>query len=152
MDKLPTDVTIRNATSQNLDAVIDLLKKADLPVDDVPEVFGECFAVAIEKDSIVGTAAIEQHDTIGLFRSAAVRADQRGKGIGEALTKNRIEWAKAHGISDIYLLTTTAADYFPRLGFEKIPRAKAPPAIAGSAQFTSLCPSSAIVMRLKPGA
>lgn len=142
-------LTVRSATSKNIDAVADLLKKADLPVDDLPEVFGESFAIAIEKDSIVGTAGIECHGDVGLFRSVAVRADLRGRGIGEVLARNRIEWARSHGISELILLTTTAAEYFPRLGFEKISRDAVPREIAKTAQFSSLCPSSATVMRLK---
>ena len=142
-------ITIRNASSQNIDVVIELLKNADLPVDDVASIFGECFAIAIENDSIVGTAGVEQLGTFGLFRSVAVRADLRGKGIGEALTRNRIEWARAHGISDLYLLTTSAAGYFPRLGFAEVPRDSVPTEIARTTQFTSLCPSSAKAMHLK---
>ena len=44
-------------------------------------------------------------------------------------------------------LTTTAADYFARLGFVRIDRDAAPPAIRATAQFASLCPASAHVMR-----
>lgn len=142
-------VTIRNVSPQNVDAVIQLLNNADLPTHDIPSIFGECFAIAIENDSIVGTAGIEQHGKFGLFRSAAVRANERGKGIGEALTRNRIEWAKAHGISELYLLTTTAADYFARMGFQEIPRSDVPAEIRKTAEFTSLCPSSATAMRLR---
>lgn len=142
-------ISIRSATPGNVDAVVDLLKTAGLPVDDVPDIFGECFGVAIVNNSIVGTAGIERHGDLGLFRSAAVRADQRGKGIGQALTRNRIVWAKARGIADLYLLTTTAADYFPRHGFEVIARESVPAEIAKTKEFTSLCPSSATVMRLE---
>lgn len=142
-------VTVRSATSQNLDAVVDLLKKADLPVDDVPAVFGDCYGVAILNDSIVGAAGIERHGDVGLFRSAVVRADLRGKRIGEALTLNRIEWARAQGIRELYLLTMTAADYFPRYGFDAISRSEVPEEMATTWEFTELCPDSATVMRLK---
>lgn len=140
---------IRTATSQNLDAVADLLKKADLPAGDLPDVFGESFAIAVEDDSIVGAAGIECHGDVGLLRSVAVRADQRGKGVAEALTRNRIEWARSRGISELILLTTSASEYFPRLGFKKISRDSVPQEIQKTGQFTSLCPSSAIAMRLR---
>lgn len=140
---------IRNASAANVDAVAELLKNAYLPTDDLADVFGESFAIAVEKDSIVGTAGIECHDDVGLLRSVAVRADQRGKRIGEALVRNRIDWARSHRLSQLVLLTTTAPGYFPRLGFERIPRESVPPQIAKTAQFTSLCPSSAIAMQMK---
>lgn len=139
---------IRNASTANVDAVAELLKDAGLPTDDLLDVFGESFAIAIEKDSIVGTAGIECHDDVGLLRSVAVRADQRGKGIAEALTRNRIEWARSRGMSELILLTTTASEYFPRLGFKKISRDSVPQEIQKTAQFSSLCPSSAVAMRL----
>ncbi len=148
-DPVSPAIAIRSAMRGNVDAVVSLLENADLPAEDVPAVFGDCFAVAVHNDSIVGTAGVERHGDVGLFRSAAVRADQRGKGIGEALTRNRIEWSTAQGISELYLLTTTAADYFPRYGFEKVERDSVPPEIASTSEFTSLCPSSATVMRLK---
>ena len=141
-------LTVRSATTQNLDAVVDLLKKADLPVADVPKVFGDNYGVAILNDSIVGAVGIECHGDVGLFRSAVVRGDLRGKQIGEALTLNRIEWAKAHGIKELYLLTVSAADYFPRFGFIPISRDEVPTAMANTWEFTELCPDSATVMRL----
>lgn len=144
-------LTIRSATTQNLDAVLDLLKDAKLPADDVASIFGENYGVAILNDSIVGAAGVECHGDSGLFRSAVVRRDQRGKGIGRALTENRIEWAGMHGVSVLYLLTATAAGYFARLGFERIPRDSVASEIASTGEFTSLCPSSAQAMRLYCG-
>src|SRR5207253_4640295 len=50
-DLTMNNLTIRTATLQNLDAVMDLLRKADLPVEDLPRVFGENYCVAIMNDS-----------------------------------------------------------------------------------------------------
>lgn len=146
--ELSPAISIRSATVSNMDAVIELLKNADLPFEDVPGIFGESFGVAVFNDNIAGAAGIERCGDVGLFRSAAIRADQRGKGIGEALTRNRIEWARRNGLKELYLLTTTAADYFPRYGFEEVPRDSVPAGVAGSSEFTSLCRSTAKVMRL----
>lgn len=147
-DQVAPTISIRSAAPVNVDAVVELLKNAELPHEDVPHLFGDCFAIAVLNNTIVGTAGVERLGDAGLLRSIAVRADQRGKGIGEALTRNRIEWAKARGITRIFLLTTTASEYFPRLGFEKVERESLPEEIRKSAQFTSLCPSSATAMRL----
>jgi N-acetylglutamate synthase-like GNAT family acetyltransferase len=39
---------------------------------------------------------------------------------------NPIDRAERGGLTALYLLTTTARDYFPRLGFVPCPRAEAP--------------------------
>ncbi len=140
---------IRNASSNDLDTVLALLRSADLPCEDVPPIFGDSFAVAIADESVIGVAGVERVGELGLFRSVGVGADQRGKGIGEALTRNRIEWAKSHGITELYLLTPSAADYFTRYGFEKIARTEVPATMLQTYEFKELCPDSATVMRLK---
>ena len=50
-------------------------------------------------------------------------------------------------ISALYLLTTTAAGFFPKFGFERIDRCDVPRSVQMSVEFTSACPSSATVMR-----
>jgi amino-acid N-acetyltransferase len=147
-EQVSPTISIRSAIPANVDSVVELLKNAELPYEDVPHLFGDCFAVAVVNNSIVGTAGVERIGDIGLLRSVAVRADLQGKGIGEALTRNRIEWAKLRGLSDLYLLTTTAASYFPRLGFQPVSREDVPNGIATTKEFTLLCPSSAKAMRL----
>jgi amino-acid N-acetyltransferase len=47
----------------------------------------------------------------------------------------------------LFLLTTTAEDYFARLEFERVTRAEVPPGVANSLEFTSACPASAAVLR-----
>lgn len=56
--------------------------------------------------------------------------------------------ARQLGIHEVYLLTETAADYFPRFGFHRIERAAASPAIHSSVEWTSACPASAQAMVL----
>jgi amino-acid N-acetyltransferase len=51
-------------------------------------------------------------------------------------------------MSDIYLLTTTAPDFFAGLGFRRAGRKTAPPAIRATRQFATLCPASAVLMHL----
>jgi amino-acid N-acetyltransferase len=55
--------------------------------------------------------------------------------------------AEARGIPALYLLTTTAERYFPRFGFEVVERAEVPDDVRTTAEFTSACPASAVVMR-----
>jgi amino-acid N-acetyltransferase len=57
--------------------------------------------------------------------------------------------ALAHelGVPMVFLLTTTAAEFFPRFGFERISREDVPASVKASVEFQSACPASAVVMR-----
>jgi amino-acid N-acetyltransferase len=83
------------------------------------------------------------------LRSVVVAVAWRGRGLGEALVRERLQRAASQGMTRVYALTTTAAGYFPRLGFAPADRAAAPAAIQSSPQFASICPSSAAFLSLK---
>ena len=83
-----------------------------------------------------------------LLRSLVVLPNARGHGLGVVVTQGLIEHAKQAGAERIWLLTTSAADFFAKLGFRIVDRAEAPPAIAQSRQFAGLCPNSATLMSL----
>jgi N-acetylglutamate synthase-like GNAT family acetyltransferase len=55
--------------------------------------------------------------------------------------------ASAAGITQLVLLTETAESFFGRLGYGVIERDRAPSAVASSAEFRTLCPSTAVCMR-----
>ncbi|WP_052063583.1 arsenic resistance N-acetyltransferase ArsN2 [Nitrincola sp. A-D6] len=95
---------------------------------------------------IIGIVGIESHENVGLLRSLVVGKAYRKVGCGQKLVAKAEAWAGESGINSLYLLTTTAADFFPQLGYEVVPRSQAPTFIANSAQFTGLCPASAIFM------
>jgi amino-acid N-acetyltransferase len=61
-------------------------------------------------------------------------------------TAEGIAIGRARPEEALYLLTTTAEGYFPKLGFERISRGDVPASIQASVEFTSACPASAIVM------
>jgi amino-acid N-acetyltransferase len=140
--------TIRAATTQDLAAVESALRSSDLPLDGLHEQFGEGYAVAESGGQVIGVEGIEVYGRDGLLRSAAVVSAWRGKGVGDALTRDRIEWARRRGLRSLYLLTTTAGDYFPRFGFERVDRDAAPPAVRHSREFAEACPSTALFMTL----
>jgi amino-acid N-acetyltransferase len=54
---------------------------------------------------------------------------------------------RAEGVQTLYLLTTTAPEFFARLGLEEAARITAPLAIQKSWEFELGCPSSAQLMR-----
>jgi amino-acid N-acetyltransferase len=138
---------IRGVTPADLDSVVRLLEEASLPLEGLEEQWGPGYAVAIDGGEIVGAAGIERHGRQGLLRSVVTATGRRGRGIAESLVRNRLAWAGTEGLEGVYLLTTTAADYFPRLGFERVSRDSLPVEIRDSREFTSVCPSSAVAMR-----
>jgi arsenite methyltransferase len=144
--------TIRPATPADLTPVRVLLAAAALPAEIEPS-FGEGFAVAVDAAGrIVGATGIELHGDApphGLLRSAVVDPSWRGRGVGERLTRDRLDWARERGIGELWLLTTTAAEWFPRFGFVRADRADAPEPLRRSAEFTTACPASATAMRLE---
>ena len=97
-------------------------------------------------DNLAGLIGIELYENVGLLRSLVVRSDLRNAGNGKALVAKAESWALNNDISHLYLLTTTAVDFFTKLNYELTQRDKAPLSIASTSQFSSLCPSSAIFM------
>ena len=140
--------TIRAATPGDIDDVEAALRDSELPLDGLRDQFGEGYAVAEAGGSVIGVEGIEVHGDDGLLRSAAVVSSWRGRGVGDALTRDRIEWARRHRLRSLYLLTTTAGDYFPRFGFTAADRESAPQAVRASREFSEACPSTALFMTL----
>lgn len=145
---MSVDITIRPAWPADLPAVEEALGAANLPLDGLREQFGEAYAVAVSVGRVVGVEGIEVYGDDGLLRSAVVLDAWRGRGIGDALTRDRIEWARRRGLRSLFLLTTTAGDWFPRFGFVPADRDSAPDAVRRSREFAEACPTSALFMRL----
>lgn len=124
-----------------------MLRDAGLPFDDVAS-SRQSFVVAIVDGEIAGCVGLEMFDTAGLLRSLAVREPLRGSGLGSALFERILAVARGKGAQRLFLLTTTAAPFFARRGFASADRSAAPEAMGKSAQFASLCPSTAACMQL----
>lgn len=136
---------IREATTQDLDAVETLLSANDLPLDGVKENFSS-FVVAEDRGEIAGAIGLETFGSAALLRSAVVSPDYRGSGVGRRLVERLLERAEKEGIEELFLLTTTAENYFPRFGFARTNRSAVPAAVKASAEFQGACPDSAVVM------
>jgi amino-acid N-acetyltransferase len=138
--------TYRHATPADWFAIATLLSSLNLPLDGA-EAHLPHFLLALNHDgTIAGVAGIEQYGEVGLLRSVAV-ADPR-KGTGRLLVEQIVTDARHHGIRQLALLTTTAADYFPRFGFRPIPQSELPPALNASAELQGACPATATAMIL----
>ena len=136
---------IREARPSDFRAVAALLSANDLPVDGVEESFSS-FIVAENGSEIVGAIGLENFGSTALLRSAVVAPKHRSGGVGRLLVDALLERAKKSGVEDIYLLTTSAEDYFPRFGFQRTTRARVPSAVAQSVEFRGACPDTATVM------
>jgi amino-acid N-acetyltransferase len=142
----PSDIRIDPATPDDVEALLALMTRAQLPADGLASHLDAAF-VAREGDRIVGSAAIEIYADGGLLRSVAVDADRRGTGLGARLTAAAIDEAARRTLPALYLLTTTAERFFPRFGFERITRDEVPASVQASIEFRGACPASATVMR-----
>jgi amino-acid N-acetyltransferase len=143
MDAPP--ITIRPAAAGEIPAVEALLEGGRLPVDGVREM-GDLMLVALEGGRIVGSAGLEIYGTAGLLRSVATAESARGRGVGQLLVERALGVARERGLRRVYLLTETAADFFPRFGFRSVPRGDIDAAVQRSPEFAHLCPASAVAM------
>ncbi|PSP46881.1 GNAT family N-acetyltransferase [Halobacteriales archaeon QH_6_66_25] len=141
-----SNATIRLEPADDLDYVERLLSECDLPADDVRSK-PDCFFVAVQEGERVGVGGLEQYGTAGLLRSLAVEQSRRGEGFGTAICSRLEERARDDGIEQLWLLTTTAADFFDARGYEEADRSEAPPEIRNTAEFSDLCPDAATCLR-----
>lgn len=137
---------LRPARADDLPGVEALLEASNLPADGLAHAWPDGYVVAEGADGICGVAGVERYGRFGLLRSVAVRPGHRGTGLGDALVRDRLGWAAAERLAAVYLLTTTAAAWFPRYGFVPAARDDVPAAVRASVEFASACPASAAVL------
>jgi len=126
-------------------AIAALLREAELPHRDIADHLA-FFLVARDQGEVVGAIGFELHGTDALLRSLVVAPAHRGAGLGDRLVRRLTASARRQGVRRFYLLTTTAEAFFSKRGFEKIDRRSVPAAIAGTKEFNSLCPVSAVCL------
>lgn len=136
------------AREEDVEDIIKLLKNSNLPVKDLGT-GNRMFLVALAAEKLIGVVAVELYDEYGLLRSLAVNNEFRGLNVGKKLVAEAENWSRNNGLKQLYLLTTTAADFFPKLGWKTTERSSAPESIAASTEFASVCPSSAVCMMKK---
>jgi amino-acid N-acetyltransferase len=139
-------VELRTAKRDDLSEVLSLLSRAQLPTAGVADAFPH-FIVAESEGNIVGVVGLELYGGSALLRSAAVEESWRGSGVGRVLVERALDLARERGIDDVYLLTTTAEEYFPKFGFACISRDAVAEEVRSSVEFRTACPASAVAMR-----
>ena len=73
----------------------------------------------------------------------AFEPQHRSRGLGARLVDAIETEARARGVTALYLLTTTAATFFERVGYTAHDRATVPHFLAATTEFSSLCPDTA---------
>ena len=134
------------ARGHDLVPALELLRRSDLPEKGVADAFGHYFVVNDDMQ-LVGLAGLEIHGEDGLLRSVAVDPHHRGQGLAQALVDAVADRAKRLRLRALYLLTTTARDYFGKRGFVDCPRESAPEAIRSSWEFSTGCPTTSSFMK-----
>lgn len=138
---------LRLATADDLAAVLALLKDSGLPYQDIDTTRPIELIVAATRQSMLGAIGLERFQDNGLLRSLVVRPESRWTGLGTQLANAMENHARMANVKTLYLLTTTAADFFARRGYEVIARSEAPLTLQATAEFFTLCPSQAVCMR-----
>ncbi len=131
------EIDLIDAREADIPFIVDLLKENGLPISDIREKRDSLFLAGSE-GAVVGIGGVELMGEYGLLRSLAVKQADRGKGYGQAITRGLIEYSRAAGVKELYLLTITAAPFFERLGFERIPRDRAPLPVTQTSEFSGL--------------
>ena len=126
-------------------ALLQGLAAAGLPTNDLAE-DGRNFFRVLRDNATVGFGGYECHGDAVLLRSIVIDPACRDQGLGRAVTQALMQRARASGMRQAYLLTSSAATFFEALGFTRIDRALAPAAIRETRQATMLCPASAALL------
>jgi amino-acid N-acetyltransferase len=136
------------ATDKDIAAIKTLLHENQLPYEDIDEHINN-FIVAKEHGIVIGTIGLELLMPYSLLRSLSVHPKHRNKGTATELLKRIIEYAYSIGITELFLFTTTAEEYFAKKEFEILKRNGLPEKIKSTQEFISLCPDTAICMNKK---
>lgn len=138
-------LTVERLSGSDLD-FRNALAGADLPTDDVEDEGRTFFRIVGDDNRTVGYAGLEACGGDQLLRSVVVLPGQRGKGAGLAVVEAVL--SRVEPGNDVFLATTSASPFFERLGFIEVQRENLPAAVLATRQLSSLCPSSATIMKL----
>lgn len=145
MGSIINNFKTRLANEGDLPYIKSLLNKCKLTYEDIDDFISD-FIVVISDDKIVGTVGLEIYGKTALLRSFAVDDAYRSKNFGTVLYEDILTYAKLNKVNKVYLLTTTAEKYFAKKGFSIISRIDVPPEIKNTAEYNSICPSTAVCM------
>ncbi len=136
---------IQPLNKTNLPSIKVLLESYELPDSDIETSHALFFGIK-KKNQLLVTGAIEIYDSDAILRSVAVHRDFQKIGYGKIMVKFLEKKAIQLGIKKLYLLTTTAENFFRKCNYNSISRELCPESIKTSTQFAEICPSNASCM------
>ena len=124
---MSNEITIARGSTSN--APIDLLLLADPSEEMINRYLSDSdLFVAREGDNTIGVLALKKEGNEAEIMNVAVDEHNQGKGIGSALIRHAIEFAKSSGIEKLIFGTAdTSTDQqrlYQKLGFKKAGRIK----------------------------
>jgi amino-acid N-acetyltransferase len=141
------DVNFAPASEKDYAQIITLLEAALLPTEDLRRSSMADFLVAhAGSGNAIGAIGVERYGRDALLRSLVVAPDYRNLGVGAQLVAELEARCRSLAVTDLFLLTTSARDFFARRRYRAIGRDSVPGALRAAAEFTRLCPDSAVCM------
>jgi amino-acid N-acetyltransferase len=129
-----------------LSAAKALLASAGLPTEDLSEEHCDSFFYLGTAEAPGGLVGLEILGDVALLRSLVVSNERRGLGAGSALVSHAEQAARDAGVTSLYLLTTTAEEFFRKRGYQRADRGSAPLAIRATREFAGICPAGSAFM------
>jgi N-acetylglutamate synthase-like GNAT family acetyltransferase len=125
------------------------LVKTGLPADDIGDPHLLFWRFESRANVPAGFGGLEIHNSDALLRLVVTLPPVRRIGMGSAIVAALEIEARALKCRSIYLVTTSQAGFFGRLGYTACSRCNVPQAIQKSPHFSRLCCASGTVM-VKP--
>ena len=100
----------------SLEELVPALAAEGLPVDDIED-DGRAFFAFHHAGRCIGFGGIEGDGPDRILRSVVILGAARGQGTGRESVALLESEARRQGVARLHLLTTTAADFFRKLGY-----------------------------------
>jgi len=123
-----------------------LLDSAGLPSSDLTDAMLEHFFFIGAPSKPIALVGLEVFEKVGLIRSLVVAPGARSNGAAWALLGHAERYSSSRGVRELYLLTTTADNYFERHGYSRIARDAVPDSIRSTKEFAAICPATSTIM------
>jgi len=125
------------------------LVRAGLPADDLGDPYVLAWRFETVEDVPIGFGCLEVYGYDALLRAVVTLPPLRQVGMGAAIVDALEAEARARRCPAIYLLTTSEADFFGRLGYASCARDDVPAAVRESRQFAALSPPTVTTVMMK---
>ncbi|HKQ26291.1 MAG TPA: arsenic resistance N-acetyltransferase ArsN2 [Burkholderiales bacterium] len=135
------------ASEKDYGEVVALLEAASLPTEDLERSAMAHFLLAHDvSGNLMGAIGVEHYGRDALLRSLVVAPEYRNRKLGTKLVADLESRSRSLAVANLFLLTTSARDFFIRQGYQAIGRESVPAKLLAAAEFTRLCPDSAVCM------